>query len=489
VSRLQGIRTRLRLLFARRSSEHRIDSEFQFHIEMETERLVRELALDPVEARRRALVAFGGKDKHHEALRDGRGTAWLGGLSLDLKLGLRMLAKYPGLTIVGVLGISVAVTIGALAFSAVAAVTGTELPLHEGERIVSIQNVDLRNLEEGRRTHLHDLADWRESLRAVEDLGAYRTVERNLIAVDRSPAPVRVAEMTASGFRVTRVAPLLGRYLIAGDEEPGAPPVVVIGHDVWRSRFDSRQDVVGSTVRLGTVAHTVVGVMPEGFAFPVNNQVWVPLRLDPAAYERGEAPPVEVFGRLAPGVSLSGAHQQLTTIGQRLSAAYPATHEQIRPRVLPYAQLLLDSFAREIGGRTNGIARLLHLGQVGVSLLLVVIGINVAVLVYARTASRAGEMAMRTAPGASRRRIVTQLYAEALVLSGVASFVGIVVAHFVFKRGRGDGSAVGERLLPVLDAARDHTERRYVRRGPRDGRSGDHRRHSRLEGDPASCLR
>ena len=130
--RLQGIRTRLRLLFGRRSSEHRIDSEFEFHIEMETERLVRELGVDPLEARRRALVAFGGMEKHREALRDGRGTAWLGGLSLDFKLGLRMLAKYPGLTMVGVLGISVAVTVGALAFSAVAAVTGTELPLDEG---------------------------------------------------------------------------------------------------------------------------------------------------------------------------------------------------------------------------------------------------------------------------------------------------------------------------------------------------------------------
>jgi predicted permease len=428
------VRARLRLLFNRRSSEDRIDSEFQFHIEMETERLVRELALHPVEARRRALVAFGGMDKHREVLRDGRGTAWLGGLSLDFRLGLRMLAKYPGLTIVGVLGISVAVTIGALAFSAVAAVTGTELPLDEGERVVSIQNVDLRDPEEGRRTHLHDLADWRESLSAVENLGAFRTLQQNLSADDRPPVSVRVAEMTASGFRVARVAPALGRYLIVADEQIGAPPVMVIGHDLWRNRFDSRQDVVGTMVRLGTVAHTVVGVMPEGFAFPVNDQLWVPLRIDPAAYERAEAPAVEVFGRLAPGASLAAAHHQLTAIGQRLTAAHPATHEHIRPRILPYAQLPLDALAREIDGRTNRLARLLHLGQVGVGLLLVVIGVNVAVLVYARTASRTGELAMRTALGASRRRIVTQLYAEALVLSGIASFVGIVVAHFVFQR-------------------------------------------------------
>lgn len=425
MSWLHGTGARLRLLFARQSSESRMDREFQFHIEMETERLAREFSLEPNEARRRALVTFGGMEKHREALRDGRGAAWLGGLSLDFKLGLRMLAKYPGLTLVGVLGMSVAVTIGALAFTAVAAVTGTALPLDEGDRIVAIDNIDLKKHDEGRETHLHDLAVWREGLRTVDDLGAYRTVDRNLITADAPPASVRVAEMTASGFRLGRVAPILGRYLNTDDEQAGAPEVVVIGYSVWRNRFGGRGDVVGSRVTLGTVSHTVVGVMPEGFAFPVNNQMWAPLRLNPSAYERGNAPPIHVFGRLAPGASLDDASRQLTMIGQRLTAAYPTSHENIRPRMLLYARSFLDS---------PGTAWLLHLGQVAISLLLVVIGTNVAVLVYARTASRDAEMAVRTALGASRRRIVTQLFAEALVLSAVASVVGLVVAHFVFQR-------------------------------------------------------
>ncbi len=438
MSWLHGTVTRLRLLFGRSASEARIAREFQFHIEMETERLVRELRLDPPEARRRALAAFGGVEQHREALRDGRGTAWFGGLSLDFRLGLRMLARTPGLTVVGVLGMSVAVTIGALAFAAVNAITSDALPVDEGDRVVTVRNIDIEDRDEAPETHLHDLEAWREGLPALEDLSAYRIVNRNLVAGDFAPEAMRVAEMSASAFKVTRVAPVLGRYLAPGDEGAGAPAVVVIGYDVWQDRFNGRGDVVGTTVQLGTVRHTVVGVMPRGFAFPVNNRLWTPLRMNALAYERGAAPPVDVFGRLAPGASLDEARLQLVAIGQRLSSAFPQTHENIRPQVLPYTRAFLDLGDRLFpsSGQVEGsqVAWILHLGQVLVSLLLVVIGTNVAVLVYTRTASRAGEIAVRTALGASRRRVVMQLFAEALVLSGVAAVVGIVVARFVFRQ-------------------------------------------------------
>jgi predicted permease len=424
VSWLHALRARLRLLFARRSAEQRFDHEIRFHVDMEAERLAREFALPPDEARRRALAAFGGVQSHREALRDGTGTMWISGWSLDFRLGLRMMAKYPGLTLVGVLGIAVAVAIGVIAFTAVETVTSTALPLDEGDRVVAIQNVDLRDNREGRRTHLHDLHVWREALDGVEDLGAYRTIDRNFVSPDIPPLTVRVAEITASGFRLARVAPVRGRYLLDEDERDGAPRVLVLGYSLWQQRLGGRADVIGSVVYLGDVAHTVIGVMPEGFAFPVNNQVWVPLRLNPLAYQRGDAPPVEVFGRLAPGATLADARLQLRTIGDRLSSTYPQSHEQIRPRIVPYTRAFLDG---------AGTPRLLHLGQLLVSLLLVVIGTNVAVLVYARAASREGELALRTALGASRRRIVAQLFAEALVLSAAASVVGVVVARSVFR--------------------------------------------------------
>ena len=195
---LEGARARLRLLFGRRAAESRMDEEMRFHVEMETERLVREEGLEAVEARRRAFVAFGGVEKYREEMRDGRGLAWLNGLSLDLKLGARMLVKYPGLALVGVLGMALAVAYGAGVYSFINTMIDPALPLDDGHRIVAIQNLNVARSDHARETQLHDLATWREQLRAVEDLGAYRTVDRNLITPDGRGEPLRIAEMTAS---------------------------------------------------------------------------------------------------------------------------------------------------------------------------------------------------------------------------------------------------------------------------------------------------
>ncbi len=411
-------RARLALVFSGRAAEARMDEEIGFHIEMETERLVREEGLSRDDARRRALVTFGGVTQHRETLRDGRGLAWMSGLSLDGRLALRMLRKNPGLTLVAVVGMSVAVAIGAVAFSAIYTMLDANLPVSEGSRVIGIRNLDVRG-GEGRFTHLHDLSVWKQTLTTVSELGAYRTVDRNLITLDGHSEPARVAEMSASGFRITRVPPQLGRYFHDEDERPGAEPVVVISHRVWQSRFAGRADVVGQVLQIGDVRHTIIGVMPEGYAFPVNNRVWTPLRLDPADYERGHAPSIEVFGRLAPTATLEDAQRQIAAVAGRLAKEEPRTHEQVRSRLLPYTRMFIDN---------PEMTWTYHLIQLLVSLLLVVIGTNVAVLVYARTAGRLGEIAVRTALGASRARVVGQLFAEGLALSLVAAGVGLVVA-------------------------------------------------------------
>ena len=147
---LDAARARARLLFARGAAEVRMRDEFAFHLEMETERLVREHGLEPGEARRRALAAFGGVENHKEALRSDRGLAWLAGMSLDFKLGLRMMLKYPGLTFIGVVGLSVAVAIGAAAFGMISNFIAGSLPLDEGDRIVAIQNLNSGSDDRGR---------------------------------------------------------------------------------------------------------------------------------------------------------------------------------------------------------------------------------------------------------------------------------------------------------------------------------------------------
>ncbi|HEX8693039.1 MAG TPA: ABC transporter permease [Longimicrobium sp.] len=351
------------------------------------------------------------------------GISWL-----DFKLAARMLVKYPGLTLVGGVGMAVAIAIGAAFFDISQAYMDTMLPLDEGERVVAVQNW---NSATGHRDlpWLDDFAAWREQVRSFEVLGAFRPHWRNLVTPDGRAEPVQTAEITASGFRVARVPPLLGRHLVPEDERAGAPPVVVIGYDVWRTRFGGDPAAVGRPLQLGDTRYTVVGVMPEGFAFPVNHRFWTPLRVDPANHDRGEESVAFVFGRLAPGVTEAGAQAELDAVGRRRAAEFPQTHERLLPRVVPYTYPL-------VGLDDDGDRAELHLMQLFVSLLLVVVCANVAILVYARTANREGEITVRSALGASRRRIVGQLFVEALVLAGAAAAVGLLLARMGLGQAR-----------------------------------------------------
>ncbi|HEU0077767.1 MAG TPA: ABC transporter permease, partial [Longimicrobiaceae bacterium] len=416
-----------------------MDEEMRFHLEMEAERLAREKGLAPEEALRPAAVAFGGVEKHKEEGRDARGLTRVHGMSLDFRLGVRMARRHPGLSLVSVTGMSVAIAIGAGGFGFVGALMDATLPLDEGERVVALQSSDARNPGSPRRQSLHDFLLWREELVSVRDLAAFAGDGRNLTIPGGGTAAVEVARMTASGFRVARVAPVLGRPLLDDDERAGAQPVVVIAHEEWRRRFGGDPAVVGRPVRLDTTVHTVVGVMPEGFRFPVNHRYWVPLRLDPAEHAPGAGPEILVFGRLAGGATLERARAELATIGLRRAAADPETHGHLRPLVVPYTHAFIgiDSPAR---------AWLLRAAQFALGLLLVVVSVNVAILVYARTAMRTGEIVVRTALGASRRRVVAQLFAEALVLSLAAATIGLAVAGLgleaiqdFLRQGNADG--------------------------------------------------
>ena len=376
-----------------------------------------DMAVTLVRARRRRAPRAGASP----TARKGRGAAvsWL-----DVKLSVRMLLKHPGLSAVSWIGMTFGVAVGACAFGVIHGLTSSTLPLPEGDRIVAVQNAFQLGFDPAPSTHLHALELWRERTSAFEELGAFRVATRNLITSEGTVAPERVVEMTASGFRIARVAPLLGRYLDDADEAEGAPAVVVIGHGVWRDRFGEAPNVIGETLQIGATPHEVVGVMPPGFAFPIADRVWTPLRLSPVDYDVAEAPPVDVFARLAPGASVDLAMTQVRGVTQRTADMLADTRGEMEAYVLPYTQTT-------IGPSWGWI---LYVVQMVVSLILVVIAINIAVLVYARTVARAQEISVRAALGASRRRIVGQLFVEALLLSGLAAVSGLAVATFVLGR-------------------------------------------------------
>jgi putative ABC transport system permease protein len=371
-----------------------------------------------------------------ERLRPRKGIDMSLGMSwLDLKLGLRMLRRYPGLTLVGGLGMAVAIAVGVTAFAFFFSCLHPVLPLAEGERIVGLENWDTSwNNQEDRI--IHDFVAWRAELKSVEDLAAFRQVQRNMISDGQAVEQIAVGEMTASAFRLARVSPLLGRPLIETDQRKGAPDVAVIGYSVWKNRFASRASVIGDSVRLGATVHTIVGVMPEGFAFPAAERAWVPLRADPLDYERRRGPGIMVAGRLAPGATLDTARAELTAIGNRMAVAFPKSHERLRPRAVRYTEMWFDDERRSD----------LSILQMFISLLVVVVGINVATLVYARTATRHTEILVRSALGASRRRIVAQLFAEALVLSTVSAGIGLVLARFALAQAQYAAEQMAPRL-------------------------------------------
>lgn len=225
---------------------------------------------------------------------------------LDFKLAGRMPSKYPGLTLVGGFSIAVAIAVAAMAFEFLTQLVYPTLPVPGGDRIAALRMWDAAASRPERRT-LREFMLWRDELRSVDDIGIFSVIERNLRWQDVAVAPVRGAAISEAAFRVAGVPAQLGRTLVTADEEPGAAPVVVLGHDVWRGAFASAPDIVGRQVRVGGEPHTVVGVMPEGFAFPISESFWVPFRLTSSSYLPLEGPPVRTFGRLARDANLEGA--------------------------------------------------------------------------------------------------------------------------------------------------------------------------------------
>ena len=340
---------------------------------------------------------------------------------LDWKLGARLLLKYPALTIIGGLSLAAAMAIGAVGIEVADELLYKRLPFDEGSRVVRLETQDAAASRVEPRV-LHDFAIWRRSLKTVAELGAARVSERNVLTGEGRVESLRVAEITASAFPLTRVPPLLGRPLQPTDDMQGAEPVVVLSYDVWQRQFLQDPKIIGRVVTVGRTARTVVGVMPARFGFPRNQQLWVPLPIQDAAPREG--PAVQVFGRLADGASWQDAASELDVVSARLAAEQPATHAQLRTRVRAFA------------GRTPGDPLRFEdlVVHVIVLLLLGAVSANVATLIFARTAMREPEMVVRHALGASRARVIAQIVTEGLVLALAAALLGLVVAQTIVRK-------------------------------------------------------
>jgi predicted permease len=271
-----------------------------------------------------------------------------------------------------------------------------------------------------------DFELWEQELSSFAALGAFRTA---LLQVgDRSgAAAVSGATVTASSFAILRRPPAMGRALAPEDEVSGAPRVAVIGHELWTSRFGADPDLLGRTIRIAGEPHTVVGIMPEGFLFPVDQQVWLPLRDEVPGGEPSS--PLGVFGRLAEGATDDEAQAELGAVGIAAIAEADEVRARLRPEVVPFGLLML-------GVPRGGVEAVpgFYFFQVAAWALLLIACGNVAMLIFARTITRHRELAVRAALGAGRARIVGQIFAETLVLAVVAAGAGVLVIDGLLDR-------------------------------------------------------
>jgi predicted permease len=338
-------------------------------------------------------------------------------LTPDVKVALRLMGRHPLLTIVATaaMAFGLAATLGGLEIRA--QIINPTLPLQDGDRVVGLRNWDIRRDTAGVLTYA-EFSAWRGQLKAFEELGAARLVERNLIA-EGDVEPIDVAAVTASAFRIAGVAPLLGRTFVDADESPGAAPVAVIGYSLWQRRFFADSHIVGRSIRLGAEQTTIVGVMPDRFGFPLAHQFWIPLVDRPP----GQTPETSLiaFGRLGAGVTPDHAQVEFAALARNLARSTPEGGRFLRPDVVRYSQLFFD-----VRDWTAG----LNLANAFLAVLILVVFANVALLMFARAASRESEIDVRTALGASRGRIVAQLFVEAIALSLPSTVVGVLGARF-----------------------------------------------------------
>jgi predicted permease len=351
----------------------------------------------------------------------------------DIRYGLRGLLKHPGFTAIVVMTLALGIGASTAIFSVVNSVVLRRLPYRQPDRIVAIQELS----REGKRVQVTaaNFYDWRLQNTVFEHLAAIKTTTANLALTDHAER-LEVAQTNANFFAVFGIEPELGRLFIPADEQAGHAPVVVLSHNLWALRFGENKDIVGTSVTLDGKNYTVIGVTPAGFQYPDKTEAWLPpLRLVPELNERMDVTQQRGMGYLSavallkPGVSLAQAAGEMETITTRLRHQYPDTNNRRFNRVV--------SLHEHLVGDTN---KLLWLLFGAVTFVLLIACANVANLLLARGASRHKEMAIRAALGASRWRVMRQLFTESTILALGGGAVGLLLAVW--------GLALIKKLLP-----------------------------------------
>jgi putative ABC transport system permease protein len=340
------------------------------------------------------------------------------GLWEDVRFAGRLLLKDKWFSLVAVVALALGIGVNATVFTFVNAVLIRGLPIADPDRTMAVDSYD-RVRNRGLNVSYLDYRDWRDNTKAFDSFGAYSGTIANLSDEGQPPERYNGAYLSANTLSVLGVRPAVGRDFVPDDDKTGAPSVALIGHKVWVNRYGSNPSVIGKNVRINDLPTTIIGVIPEGFQFPFNTDVWLPLsQINGIEAQKRNTRTLLAWGHLAPGVTRAQAQSELINIARKIEAENPDTNKDIQARV--------QTFNEQQNG---GPIRTVFLSLMGaVAFVLLIACANVANLLLSRATNRAREISVRVSRGASRWRVVRQLLMESVMLSVIAGIAGLGIA-------------------------------------------------------------
>ncbi len=392
------------------------DKEIAFHIDELTQANVSR-GMEPAEARRQAILEFGGREQVKQQLREVHSSRFLTALGFNLKAAWRFARRSPSFSIAIILILAFAIGANSAVFSAMDAVVLRPLPFPDADQLILLGQHDVKNRDANRFVAPVRLEDWNRMNSTFQSVSGYYLDD---LSETSGPLPEKLTEaMVAPRFvRVMGVSPMLGRNFTPEEERWGGPAVVLISYRFWQRRFHGSPDALNQKIRFGGFSSSIVGVMPPSFAFPNRDvDLWSPSAPDAPFAQRRDSTWFTVVGRLKPGVTVAEASTDLATVQAQLGAQFPKTDHELIVQTTPLKETVV-----------GGVRDSLWLLYGSVSLLLLIACSNIAALLLARTADREHEISVRFSLGASRAAIIAQLLAEVLALATAGSLLGLLLA-------------------------------------------------------------